>query len=87
MGAEQLNSVLETVGSKHSGASLVQRIDKESEATFGSARLWDDGIIRPQDTRHYLGQALELRASARSSQIAYDASTKARKHGFGIWRM
>lgn len=86
MGAEQLNQVLETVGSKHSGDSLLKRIEHESEAKFGSARLWDDGIIRPADTRHYLGQALDLRAAARASAHAHDVA-KARQDGFGVWRM
>ncbi len=27
------------------------QIDKESEPFFATARLWDDGIIDPRDTR------------------------------------
>jgi acetyl-CoA carboxylase carboxyltransferase component len=34
--------------------------DQESTAYFGSARLWDDGIIDPVDTRDVLGLALSV---------------------------
>lgn len=78
MGAEQLASVMGTVSSK-SIEDLQKRIEKETEAKFGSARLWDDGVIRPEDTRTYLGQALEVR---------YQAHVNARPKGdFGVWRM
>lgn len=78
MGAEQLASVMGTVSSK-SNEDLQARIEKETEAKFGSARLWDDGVIRPEDTRSYLGQALELRSQARQNP-RYDGD-------FGVWRM
>ena len=55
MGAEQLASVMETVGSDSSSQRIGHAFRNESEVKFGSARLWDDGIIRPQDTRRYLG--------------------------------
>merc|ERR1712113_1349069 len=50
MGPEQLSSVMEAVGKKVD-PELKARIEHESEATFGSARLWDDGIIPPEHTR------------------------------------
>ena len=34
--------------------------DQESTAYFGSARLWDDGVIDPIDTRDVLGLALSV---------------------------
>ena len=40
------------------------RLDKESTALFGTARLWDDGIIDPRDTRRILGLGLDLAAEA-----------------------
>jgi geranyl-CoA carboxylase beta subunit len=40
------------------------RLDKESAALFGTARLWDDGIIDPRDTRRILGLCLALAAEA-----------------------
>lgn len=36
------------------------RLDKESTALFGTARLWDDGIIDPRDTRRMLGLCLAM---------------------------
>ncbi len=36
------------------------RVDKESTALFGTARLWDDGIIDPRDTRRILGLCLAM---------------------------
>ena len=35
------------------------QLEKESSAFFGSARLWDDAVILPQDTRQVLSVALE----------------------------
>ena len=43
---------------------LRMRLDKESAALFGTARLWDDGIIDPRDTRRILGLCLALAAEA-----------------------
>ena len=40
------------------------RLDKESAALFGTARLWDDGIIDPRDTRRFLGLGLALASEA-----------------------
>jgi geranyl-CoA carboxylase beta subunit len=43
---------------------LRQRLDKESAALFGTARLWDDGIIDPRDTRRILGLCLAMAVEA-----------------------
>ncbi len=40
------------------------RLEKESAALFGTARLWDDGIIDPRDTRRILGLCLDITAEA-----------------------
>jgi geranyl-CoA carboxylase beta subunit len=37
---------------------LRQRLDAESTALFGTARLWDDGIIDPRDTRSVVAMSL-----------------------------
>lgn len=82
MGAEQLASVMETVGSKDRDTnSLRDRIEKESLVRFGSARLWDDGVIRPQDTRKYLGLALEASRGGKRNKREIE------ERDFGIWRM
>jgi 3-methylcrotonyl-CoA carboxylase beta subunit len=51
---------LETFRDTTKTAGLKDRILKESEATYCSARLWDDGIIQPSDTRSVLGLGLAV---------------------------
>ncbi len=41
-------------------APILAVYDQESSAYFGSARLWDDGIIDPVDTRDVLGLCLSV---------------------------
>ncbi len=55
------------------------RLDKESAVLFGTARLWDDGIIDPRDTRRLLGLCLALAAEA--DQRKLNANT------FGVARL
>ena len=77
MGPEQLSAVMEAVGRK-ADPDLKARITRESEATFSSARLWDDGVIPPAHTRKVLGLALQ--ASLKGKEV--DKSST-----FGIFRM
>ncbi|KAE8151129.1 3-methylcrotonyl-CoA carboxylase, subunit beta [Aspergillus avenaceus] len=77
MGSEQLSAVMETVG-RTADPALKARIDRESEAIFSSARLWDDGVIPPAQTRHVLGLSLAAALGGR----AEDVPTK-----FGVFRM
>lgn len=79
MGGEQLAAVMETVG-KAADPALKERIDRESEATFSSARLWDDGIIPPEHTRRYLG--LGLKAAMGGRNEVKPGATR-----FGVFRM
>ncbi|KAH0494831.1 hypothetical protein TgHK011_008416 [Trichoderma gracile] len=79
MGGEQLASVMETVG-KSVDPELKARIERESEATYSSARLWDDGIIPPQHTRQYLGLGLRAAMGGRNEVKAGDTK-------FGVFRM
>ncbi|KAL5003621.1 carboxyl transferase [Aspergillus recurvatus] len=78
MGSEQLSSVMEAVG-KTADPELKARIDRESEAAFSSARLWDDGVIPPAHTRHVLGLSLAAALGGKSNK---DVQTK-----FGVFRM
>ncbi|MDP3085206.1 MAG: carboxyl transferase domain-containing protein [Rubrivivax sp.] len=57
---------------------LRQRLDAESTALFGSARLWDDGIIDPRDTRRILGLCLAIAREADQRSL--------RPNTFGIAR-
>jgi geranyl-CoA carboxylase beta subunit len=45
---------------------LKRRLDAESDVLFGTARLWDDGIIDPRDTRSVLAQCLAMARDARA---------------------
>lgn len=45
------------------------QLDKESSALFATARLWDDGLIDPRDTRRVLGLCLDLAREARSRTL------------------
>ena len=59
--------------------SLRKRLDSESTALFGTARLWDDGIIDPRDTRRILSLCLGIAQEA--DQRKLQANT------FGVARM
>lgn len=91
MGGEQAANVLATVKQDqltHKGQAMsteemnqfkqpiLDKYEQESSAYYSTARLWDDGIIRPQDTRQVLG--LGLRASLNSEWVS---------HGQGVFRM
>ncbi|KAF1343887.1 carboxyl transferase [Delphinella strobiligena] len=77
MGPEQLSSVMEAVGKKVDPA-LKERIELESEATFSTARLWDDGIIPPSHTRRALGIGL---------QAAMSGNVDRKETQWGVFRM
>ncbi|KAF8543198.1 carboxyl transferase [Trichophaea hybrida] len=77
MGAEQLDSVMKTVG-KNVDPGLRKRIEDESAAMYSSARLWDDGVIPPEETRSYLGLGLRAVLGGRSDE---------KETRFGIFRM
>ena len=57
-------------------APILARYDEQGHPYYGTARLWDDGIIEPADTRRVLGQAL------RASLNAPIEETR-----FGVFRM
>nr|XP_033781431.1 methylcrotonoyl-CoA carboxylase beta chain, mitochondrial-like isoform X2 [Geotrypetes seraphini]XP_033781432.1 methylcrotonoyl-CoA carboxylase beta chain, mitochondrial-like isoform X2 [Geotrypetes seraphini]XP_033781434.1 methylcrotonoyl-CoA carboxylase beta chain, mitochondrial-like isoform X2 [Geotrypetes seraphini] len=40
--------------------SLRKQLEEESTAFYSSSRLWDDGIILPQDTRKVIAQCLRI---------------------------
>lgn len=79
MGAAQAAKVMDIVGRakleraghavnddalKAMSDGLRLRLEKESTALFGTARLWDDGIIDPRDTRTVLALCLAICAEA-----------------------
>lgn len=91
MGGEQAASVLATVrqdalalrGERMSEdqieafkAPIREQYEREGHPYYASARLWDDGVIHPEDTRRViaLGLSMSLQSPARSSR-------------FGVFRM
>ena len=58
MGGEQAATVMETVGQPEVGASLREQYERQGHPYYATARLWDDGVIDPRDTRDVLGLAL-----------------------------
>ncbi|KAK3167583.1 Methylcrotonoyl-CoA carboxylase beta chain, mitochondrial [Lepraria neglecta] len=81
MGSQQLSSVMEAVG-KTVDPELKDRIERESDAVFSSARLWDDGIIPPAHTRRVLGLGLKAALSSEESAGAWRERSR-----FGVFRM
>ncbi|MEJ6019040.1 carboxyl transferase domain-containing protein [Corynebacterium sp. H113] len=57
-------------------APVREQFEKQSHCYYSSARLWDDGVIDPADTRRVLGMALEVAAGAPLDDP-----------GFGVFRM
>ena len=86
MGGEQAASVLATVHPKRAEwgpgdedkfkAPIIDKYEQEGSCYYASARLWDDGVINPSDTRMVLG--LSLAASMNKAP----EPTK-----FGVFRM
>jgi 3-methylcrotonyl-CoA carboxylase beta subunit len=91
MGGEQAASVLATIkrdnleaeGKSWSAeeesefkAPIRRKYEKEGNPYYATARLWDDGIITPAETRMVLGQALRATLNAPILETR-----------FGVWRM
>uniref|UniRef100_A0A7N6AGT6 Methylcrotonoyl-CoA carboxylase beta chain, mitochondrial n=1 Tax=Anabas testudineus TaxID=64144 RepID=A0A7N6AGT6_ANATE len=91
MGGEQAATVLATIAKDQRAregkeftaeqeaamkAPIVQRFEEEGSPYYASARLWDDGIIDPVDTRMVLGLSLSA---------ALNAPVKRTR--FGVFRM
>jgi geranyl-CoA carboxylase beta subunit len=82
MGGTQAAMVMDIVTrgrNKAASAALRARLDAESSALFGTARLWDDGIIDPRDTRRVLGLCLSIAAEAQARVL--------RPNTFGVARL
>lgn len=92
MGGEQAASVLSTVrqdGLKYRGKPLMseeeeaqfkepilKKYEEEGSAYYSTARIWDDGIILPEETRDTLGKA-----------IAVSHNKDVEQTKFGVFRM
>ena len=86
MGGEQAADVLATVNRNAASWTdaereafkkpIIERFEKEGHPYFASARLWDDGIIAPTDTRRVLGLGLAMAANRTAEETR-----------FGVFRM
>jgi geranyl-CoA carboxylase beta subunit len=56
-----------------------EKLDKGSTALYGTARLWDDGLIDPRDTRKVLGFLLDICQESDRREL--------RANTFGVARM
>ena len=64
MGGEQAATVMTEVGQAETGAELREQYERQGNPYYSTARLWDDGVIDPLDTRRVLGLALGACANA-----------------------
>jgi len=64
MGGEQAATVMTEVGQPEVGAQLKEQYERQGQPWYATARLWDDGVIDPLDTRRVLGLALGACANA-----------------------
>jgi acetyl-CoA carboxylase carboxyltransferase component len=83
MGGPQAASVLSTVKGEMTPedkaafeAPILEKYEREGSPYYSSARIWDDGVIDPLDTRRVLAIGLEA---------ARNAPVKQTK--FGVFRM
>jgi len=58
---------------------ILERFERESQVLFATARLWDDGLIDPRDTRQALAIALATCLEGRQRSL--------RSTSFGVARM
>ncbi|NKY85012.1 carboxyl transferase domain-containing protein [Nocardia veterana] len=83
MGGEQAASVLATVRGDQLGeawtpeqqeefkAPIRDQYERQGNPYYSTARLWDDGVIDPADTRTVLGLALSVCAQAPLEPVSY----------------
>jgi 3-methylcrotonyl-CoA carboxylase beta subunit len=64
MGGEQAATVMREVGQPETGEELREQYERQGSPYFSTARLWDDGVIDPLDTRRVVGLALGACANA-----------------------
>ncbi|WP_028924563.1 carboxyl transferase domain-containing protein [Pseudonocardia acaciae] len=70
MGGEQAATVLSMVGRADPDAIRAQ-YEHQGNPYYSTARLWDDGVIDPADTRMVLGLALSAAANAPLDPVRY----------------
>ena len=71
MGGEQAATVMTEVGQPETGAQLKEQYERQGHPYYATARLWDDGVIDPRDTRDVLGLALSAAGNAPLADVRY----------------
>jgi 3-methylcrotonyl-CoA carboxylase beta subunit len=71
MGGEQAAAVMTEVGQAETGAALREQYEQQGHPYYATARLWDDGVIDPRDTRDVLGLGLAAAANAPLADVRY----------------
>ena len=71
MGGEQAATVMTEVGQPETGARLRELYERQGRPYYATARLWDDGVIDPRDTRDVLGLALSAAGNAPLADVRY----------------
>jgi 3-methylcrotonyl-CoA carboxylase beta subunit len=71
MGGDQAAMVMTEVGQAEAGATLREQYERQGRPYYATARLWDDGVIDPRDTRDVLGLALSAAANAPLQDVRY----------------
>jgi 3-methylcrotonyl-CoA carboxylase beta subunit len=71
MGGEQAATVMTEVGQAETGARLREQYERQGHPYYATARLWDDGVIDPRDTRDVLGLALSAAGNAPLGDVRY----------------
>ncbi len=71
MGGEQAASVLGAVGSGKDPDAIRAQYEAQGNPYYSTARLWDDGVIDPADTRTVVGLALSACANAPLEPVSY----------------
>ena len=56
--------------------SITEKFEKEGSPYYATARLWDDGVIDPLDTRAMIGNSL-----------SFTKNVVKQKENFGVFRM
>jgi 3-methylcrotonyl-CoA carboxylase beta subunit len=52
-------------------APIREQYERQGNPYYATARLWDDGVIDPLDTRTVLGLALSVAANAPLADVRY----------------
>src|SRR5215212_5869445 len=76
MGGEQAATVMTEVGQPETGEALRDQYEHQGRPVYSTARLWDDGVIDPRDTRRVLADALAACRHAPLGDV-----------GYGVFRM